>query len=33
MDTIEEVWERMKKDQYWLNNVWDKERLEVWPLA
>ena len=31
-DNIEQVWQRIKSDPYWEGNVWDKEKLAVWPL-
>lgn len=27
--TIEEAWERIKSDPYWVQGVWDKERVTV----
>jgi hypothetical protein len=32
MDNIEQVWERIKSDAYWEANVWDREKMAVWPL-
>ena len=32
MASIEDVWARIKSDAYWENNVWDKEKMAVWPL-
>ncbi|ORX41041.1 hypothetical protein BD324DRAFT_647938 [Kockovaella imperatae] len=32
LETIDQVWDRIRKDAYWENNVWDREKLTVWPL-
>lgn len=31
--TIEEAWERIKSDPYWVQGVWDKDRVTVNELA
>ena len=31
-DNIDQVWARIKSDPYWDANVWDREKLAVWPL-
>ncbi|WVO20512.1 hypothetical protein I312_101093 [Cryptococcus bacillisporus CA1280] len=29
MDTLEQVWTRLKEDVYWRADIWDKERIIV----
>lgn len=29
MDTLEQVWTRLKEDVYWRAGIWDKERIIV----
>lgn len=29
MNTIEEVWTRIKDDVYWTQGIWDKEKVDV----
>lgn len=29
MNTIEEVWARIKDDAYWTQGIWDKEKGDV----
>lgn len=29
MDTLEQVWARLKEDVYWRADIWDKERIIV----
>ena len=28
-DDVEQVWDRLREDVYWANNIWDKERIIV----
>ncbi|WVQ85957.1 hypothetical protein IAT38_008125 [Cryptococcus sp. DSM 104549] len=29
MDTLEQVWDRLKEDVYWRADIWDKDRIIV----
>lgn len=29
LETIEAVWDRLKRDPYWSGDVWDKEKMRV----